>query len=156
MPDVGCVNVKQARALLWNAAWLQESENERKMEQGVAGDGEDKRRKAHSIELDSFCLAIIGPGGTGKTAVLKLTEALTTYFAGVATVKKLAPSNAAPRLLGGDTLRALCKLPFGSAQLTSKKGRLTKGKLCAHRRAWRTAIAAYLDEVSMISADQFL
>ena len=27
IPDIGMVNVKQARALLWNAAWLQEHMN---------------------------------------------------------------------------------------------------------------------------------
>ena len=27
IPDVGCINVKQARALLWNAVWLQEHMN---------------------------------------------------------------------------------------------------------------------------------
>ena len=27
-------------------------------------------------------MAIVGPGGTGKTAVLKVTEALTSYFTG--------------------------------------------------------------------------
>ena len=28
IPDVGTINVKQARAFLWNAAWLQEYMNE--------------------------------------------------------------------------------------------------------------------------------
>ena len=64
------------------------------------------------IASDNFCLAIMGPGGTGKTAVLRMIEALTVFFAGADTVQKLAPSNAAARLLGGDTLHALCKLPF--------------------------------------------
>ena len=97
-----------------------------------------------------------GPGGTGKTAVLKISEALTVFFAGADSVRKLAPSNAAARLLGGDTLHALCKLPFGKARLTSKKGRLAKPALELHRRKWRTAISAYLDEVSMIAADQLM
>ena len=105
--------------------------------------------------LNDFRLAIVGPGGTGKTAVLKITEALTSFFTGPDTVRKLAPSNAAARLLGGDTIHALCKLPFGNARLTSKKGRLTKGKLHQHRRAWSSTIAAYVDEVSMIASDQF-
>ena len=155
VPDVGCINVKQARAFLWNAAWLQEYKNRIKAEEG--GDVVCRLEKSTSefIDVDNFHLVIIGAGGTGKTAVLKLTEALISYFAGVDTVKKLAPSNAAARLLGGDTIHALCKLPFGNVRLTCKKGRLTKGKLCAHRRAWMSTIAAFLDEVSMISADQF-
>ena len=106
--------------------------------------------------FDDFALPIIGPGGTGKTAVLKVTEALTVFFAG-ATVQKLAPSNAAARLLGGDTIHSLCKLPFGTkTRLNSKRGRLTKNTLQDHRRKWMSSIAAYIDEISMIPADQFL
>ena len=72
-------------------------------------------------KFTDFCLAIVGPGGTGKTAVLKMAEALTVFFAGPDTMRKLAPSNAAARLLGGDTLHSLCKIPYGGARLTSKK-----------------------------------
>ena len=152
VPDVGRINVKQARAFLWNAAWLQESENKRRAEQnGVA----EVQSASASIDVDNFHLVIIGAGGTGKTAVLKLTEALITYFAGVDTVKKLAPSNAAARLFGGDTVHALCNLPSGNARLTCKRGRLTKGKLCALQRSWHSTIAAFLYDVSMISAAQF-
>ena len=104
----------------------------------------------------NFNLAIVGPGGTGKTAVLKVTEALINFFAGPETVQKLAPSNAAARLFGGDTIHAVCKLPFGKATLSSKTGRLTKPALTGLRRQWRNIIAAFLDEVSMIAADQFL
>jgi len=154
IPDVDCVNVKQARAFLWNAAWLQEFMNKKWHDEDVFAAAASC--KALPPMFADFCLAIVGPGGTGKTAVLKVTEALTVFFAGTETVKKLAPSNAAARLLGGDTIHALCKLPFGSVKLSSKKGRLTKAKLSLHRKAWSTTIAAYLDEVSMIAADQFL
>ena len=57
-----------------------------------------------------------------ETAVLEITEALTVFFIGKDTVQKLAPSNAAGRLLGGDILHALCQLPSGNARLISKKG----------------------------------
>ena len=107
-------------------------------------------------KFKDFGLAITGPGGTGKTAVLKMVEASTSFFAGPDTVRKLAPSNAAARLLGGDTLHSLCKLPFGGAKLSSKKGRLTKATLLRHRQTWERTIAAYLDEVSMVASDQFL
>ena len=50
----------------------------------------------------------------------------------------------------------MLKLPFGKATLTSKKGRLTKGTLSIHKRKWASSIAAYMDEISMVSADQFL
>ena len=46
-------------------------------------------------KFKDFTLIIIGPGGTGKTTVLKVVEALTIFFAGPETVRKLAPSNAA-------------------------------------------------------------
>ncbi len=115
------MNVKQARAFLWNAAWLQQHMIEVWItEDALPADAATPL----SLKFEQYCLAIMGPGGTGKTAVLKLPEALTIHFAGADTVRKLAPSNAAARLLGGDTLHALCKLPFGKANLRSKKGRL--------------------------------
>eukprot|EP00973_Karenia_brevis_P063790 8867127-Karenia_brevis.AAC.1 len=58
-----------------------------------------EKKDSDNKKLPDFCLAIIGPGGPGKTAVLKMTEALITYLAGPDTVQKLAPSNAAARLL---------------------------------------------------------
>ena len=91
-----------------------------------------------------------------KPLYSKVTEALITFFAGPETVRKLAPSNAAARLLGGDTIHALCKLPFGNARLRSKAGKLAAHTLRQHRKKWETAIACFLDEISMISADQFL
>ena len=151
--DLGQMNVKQARALLWNAAWLQEHmsvrwRNEGALQADLPGDG--------ARHFADFALAIMGPGGTGKTAVLKVVEALTVFFVGAETVRKLAPSNAAARLLGGDTMHSMCKLPFGKVTLASKRGRLTKNALKRHRKQWLTAVAAYLDELSMVSADQFL
>ena len=98
----------------------------------------------------------MGPGGTGKTAVLKTISALIDFFAGAASVHKLAPSNAAARLLGGDTLHALCKLPFGKSQLNSKKGRLAKTTLRRHQQKWKNVVAAFLDEISMVPGSQLL
>ena len=151
IPDIGCVNVKQAIAFLWHAAWLQDHMSCKWREEPHSMLCEDRRP-----HFDEFALAVMGPGGTGKTAILKLSEALTIFFAGPDTVRKLAPSNAAARLLNGDTLHSLLKLPFGGASLSSKRGRLTKGILTLHRKKWQRAIAAYVDELSMISADQFL
>jgi hypothetical protein len=155
IPDLGVINVKQARAFLWNAAWLQEYMNQLWRREAEFAPGtvvEDGRAEL----FKSFQLVIIGPGGTGKTAILKVTEALTIFFAGEDTVQKLAPSNAAARLLGGDTLHALCKLPFGQHTLTSKKGRLQNSKLQNLRKKWNRVIAAYIDEISMVPANQFL
>ena len=79
IPDVGRVNVKQGRAFLWNAAWLQEY-----MALRWRGNGELQAScvAKKTITADDYRLAIIGPGGTGKTAVLKLTEALITFLLG--------------------------------------------------------------------------
>ena len=149
IPDTGTVNVKQARAFLWNAAWLQEYMNKIWQDGAFPAASVRTPRQKTQEAFSTVRLAIIGPGGTGKTAVLKITEALTIFFAGSDTVQKLAPSNAAARLLGGDTINALCKLPFGNKCLSSKKGRLTKTTMAAHRSKWTTTIAAYLDEVSI-------
>ena len=107
IPKVGGINVKQAHAFLWSAAWLQEFMNKRWRADGAITT--DMRTDKWGV-LDTFGLAIMGPGGTGKTTVLRTVEALTEFFVGPDTVRKLAPSNAAARLLGGDTLHALCKL----------------------------------------------
>lgn len=151
VPGVGAINVKQARAFLWNAAWLQDYMNDEWRQQGLLSDVGSRGRK-----FQDFAVIIVGPGGTGKTAVLKITEALAAFFIDGDAVKKLAPSNAAARLLGGDTLHSLRKLPFGNARLTSKKGRLGATKLRSHRKLREDTVAAYMDEVSMISSDQLL
>ena len=151
--DLGRINVKQARAFLWNAVWLQEHKSlqwrsEGHIQSDLPGDGQSR--------LTDFGLALMGPGGIGKTAVLKVSEGLTTFFAGPETVRKMAPSNAAARILGGDTMHSLCKLPYGKVTLSSKRGRLSNAALGRHRKKWRGTLAAYIDELSMVSADQFL
>ena len=72
VPDLGVLNVKQARAFLWNAAWLQEYMNRRWPDEQYSCS--DALRPKIRQAFASLCLAIIGPGGTGKTAVLKLAE----------------------------------------------------------------------------------
>ena len=132
---------------MWNAAWLQEHMRSHWRENNTLLDD-----TGEPLRLQQFALAIVGAGGTGKTAILKSIEALTTFFAGPDTVRKLAPSNAAARLLHGDTLHSLCKLPFGNACLSSKRGRLSREALQNHRKQWRSVIAAYIDEVSTLSS----
>ncbi|CAK0855377.1 unnamed protein product [Prorocentrum cordatum] len=148
--DMERVNVKQARALLWNAAWLQDVMNRRWGFDEPTGPTATGRPSL----ADGFQLALMGPGGTGKTAVLRVVEAVICYFNGPDTVQKCAPSNSAARLLKGDTLRALCKLPFGNVTVTGKKGRLTRSVLEQHRDRWECALACFIDEVSMVAAAQ--
>ena len=59
VPDVGTINVKQARAFLWNAAWLQEHMNEKWREEKLFSEDFPKAPR-----IQHFALAIIGPGGT--------------------------------------------------------------------------------------------
>ena len=146
IPDVGIINVKQAHALLWNALWLQDLKN-------LEWFPNDEALNADSL-VHNFQLALLGPGGTGKTAVLRVTEALVIFFCGPDHVRKCAPSNAAARLLGGDTLHALCKLPFGNVSISGKRGTLTVPVLERMRKEWFNACACFIDEVSMISADR--
>ena len=66
IPDVGRINVKQARAFLWNAAWLQDYMITVWNEESTMN---SNRSRQPEKRFDDFCLAIVGPGGTGKTAV---------------------------------------------------------------------------------------
>ena len=95
---------------------------------------------------------LIGPGGTGKTSILKAAEALIDHFAGPESVRKCAISNTASRLLGGDTMHALCKLPREDLQQRASK--LTSSTLKQHRKRWHTAFAVFIDEISMVAPDQ--
>ena len=138
--DLDRVNVKQARAFLWNAAWLQEHKSlqwrsEGHIQSDLPGDGQSR--------FTDFGLALMGPGGTGKTAVLKVSKFLTTFFLGPETVRKMAPSNAAARLLGGDTIHSLCTLPYGKVTLSSKRGRLSTDALGRHSKKWRGTRSLY-------------
>ena len=63
IPDTGTINVKQARAFLWNAAWLQSHMTAK----WVAEDKlPDDVLDASSHSFEGYCLAIMGPGGTGQ------------------------------------------------------------------------------------------
>ena len=128
IPILNIINVKQARAFLWNALWLQDVMNH---EWGLAKADEDALSLANGFQL-----ALMGPGGTGKTAVLRVTEALITYFCGPDSVRKCAPTNAAARLIGGDTVHAACKLPFVDVPTSSSKARLRRAVLDRHRQEW--------------------
>ena len=64
-------------------------------------------------------------------------------------VRKCAISNTASRLLGGDTMHALCKLPRD--ELQQKASKLTNQPLKRHRERWCSAAAVFIDEISMVS-----
>ena len=95
-----------------------------------------------------------GPGGTGKSTVLLLVEALIDHFAGAGAVQKCAISNTAARLLGGDTLHAVCKLP--RLDLQERRGQLSPAVLKQLRGKWRQTEAVFIDEISMVAPEQLL
>ena len=66
---------------------------------------------------------------------------------------KAAPTNTAARLLGGDTVHALYKLPFGS--LLGRRAQLSSRVLKAFRKRWATVKAHAIDEISVLPPDKF-
>ena len=150
VPDTKTLNVKQGRALLYIACWLQG-----RMTAYWVDEGQLPKAILAEPEMQlwsDFAMVLIGPGGTGKTTVLKAAEALIDYFVGDESVRKCALSNTASRLLGGDTLHAMCKLP--REDLQQKQSRLTGQVLRKHRARWKSAAALFIDEISMVAPDQ--
>ena len=99
-------------------------------------------------------MALLGQGGTGKSTVLLLIEALIEYYAGPETVRKCAISNTAARLIGGDTLHAVCKLP--REDLQSRAGKLSLAVLSKLRQKWKNSWAFFIDEISMVAPEQLI
>ena len=142
-------NNEQSRALLCVAVWLQCRMSDIWAEDGTLEPSPYSSSASHVKEL---LMVLLGPGGTGKTTVLRVQEALIDHFAGPEAVRKCAISNTAARLLGGDAMHALCKLPpYG---LHGKRGRLSDAVLRNHRQKWDSAHAVFMDEVSMVGNAQ--
>ena len=79
-------------------------------------------------------------------------EALADKLFGPASLRKGAPSNTAARVLGGDTIHALCKLPLVGGFLTKKAGgHLSAPVMRAHKRRWLTARSLYLRDFRVFS-----
>ena len=149
IPDVGGINVKAARAFLSVAVWLQKRMLQFWYDEGSldASDVPEEHRRAFE-----FMQIIIGPGGSCKTTILKSAEALIDHFAGHESVRKCAISNTAARLVSGDTMHALCKLP--RTDLQQGQSRLTPDVIKKHRRRWAGAVAVFIDEVSIVADSQ--
>ncbi len=65
----------------------------------------------------------------------------------------MAPTNAAARLIGGDTAHALCKLPLESS--TNSRLRLGPKILYKFQHFWDQTVFAWHDEISMQSSTNF-
>jgi hypothetical protein len=143
IPGTKYVNVKQAIALLQYARWIQCCKTKEWQDQGQLLPATDQTSLAFQLRL-----VLIGAAGTGKSTVLRMVEALADKFFGPMSMRKGAPSNAAARLIGGDTIHALLTLPlFGD--LYGKQGHLTDPVKRTLRRKWKNARPTYLGELRM-------
>ena len=131
-------NVKQARALLLAATWLQTRLDHIH--------GIPPRGDASAVD---HVILITGGAGSGKTTVLLVIEKLYEHFLGSGCMLKAAPTNTAARLLHGDTLHAVHRLP---RHTLAHRGRLTAPVRARHRRMWESKIGHALDEISMTGA----
>jgi len=162
VPSTGAINVKQAHALLQAARWLQEKMSSKWIKTGelmsestsrTTSAGSSMKRSA-SIPVDAagvplLMMVITGGAGAGKTTTLTVIEALADHFIGTASVCKAAPTNTAARLLRGDTLHALYKLPLRS--LHGKRGKLSDRVLKQFRQKFKTVEVQILDEISVMA-----
>lgn len=135
----------QARALLLAASWLQRYLTQKRITDGLA--------PANTWQPSSFrnghIMLVLGGAGAGKTFLLLAVESLFQHFVGGGCIQKAAPTITAARLLGGNTLHALHRLP--RADLTSKFGKLSAVTLAKHRKAWANAVGHAADEIGMLS-----
>ena len=138
------LNVKQCRALLHWALWLQKKMSHQWVKAGQLA----AEPWASGAKPEPLRHVLIGGAGCGKTTTLLVIEALLDFFLGADSMRKAAPTNTAARLLRGDTVHALFKLPRGTLQ--SKGGKLSKLALKALRHRWQGSTAFAIDEISML------
>jgi hypothetical protein len=151
IPGTGCINVKQALTLLQFARWIQCCKTTEWEEAGLFFPVTDRPPLAYQLRL-----ILIGAAGTGKSTILRIVEALADKFFGPASVRKGAPSNAAARVLGGDTIHALCKIPFVGGLYGGARSYLSAPVLRAFKRRWLTARSLPRRELSVVKAKRFI
>ena len=130
--------MKQALTLLHFARWIQCCKTTEWEEAGLFFPEAGRPPLAYQLRL-----ILIGAAGTGKSTILRIVEALADKFFGPASVRKCAPSNAAARVVGGDTIHALCKLPFVGGLYGGAKSYLSVPVLRVFKERWRTAKFIY-------------
>ena len=138
-------NVKQVRAFLLAAFWLQTT----LIEDAVRRNELPPSALGSSRTPPPTHLVVVGGAGSGKTTVLLVIDKFFQYYFGPQTTQKSAPTITAARLIGGNTIHALYKLPRG--RLSSKDGRLSSTTTARLRRTWRHARCQSVDEISMAS-----
>jgi len=136
------LNIKQCRAVLHWAWWLQQKMSQKWLDEEVVGNAPFR------IAPFVLCHVLTGGAGSGKTTTLRVVEALLDFFLGSESLMKSAPTNTAARLLNGDTTHATYKLPRGS--LLCKRAQLSTAVLRQLRRRWASASAHAIDEISVL------
>ena len=151
VPLTGKANVKQSRALLHIAAWLQTFMSQSWTENGNLCP-HPATESAQWQKLLRLMMALMGPAGTGKTTVVKVSLALCEHFLGDDSTVKSAPTNTAARLFGGDTCHSWWKLPPKS--LRGKNKFLSRSVLEQHQQRWKNKSIEFIDEISMHAPEQ--
>ena len=136
------INIKQGRALLHWAWWLQRDMSQKWVADGLLPPA------PWTVAATPLFHVLIGGAGTGKTTTQHVINALIECFHGADSVKKSAPTNTAARLGGGDTTHAVYKLPRGT--LLGRRGKLSPHVLAALRKCWRPIRAQSIDEISFL------
>ncbi|CAE7035535.1 PIF1 [Symbiodinium sp. CCMP2592] len=93
-------------------------------------------------------LVLLGGAGIGKTHLILTIETLFQHFCGPGCMKKGAPTITAARILGGNTIHALHRLPRG--HLTDRRSRLSSLAIAKLRHEWQNVVGHVADEVGMI------
>eukprot|EP00435_Cladocopium_sp_Y103_P008727 s3817_g2.t1 len=142
--------ILQARALLLAALWLQRHVTQKHIAQDLMP--ADTWVPKLPAPINDNVMVVVGGAGAGKTYLLLVVESLFQHFLGCGCLRKGAPTNTASRLLGGNTLHALHRLPRGN--LLDKRARLKAETLARHRKEWSEVTGHAADEVGMLSPKQ--
>ena len=103
-----------------------------------------------SVTEPDGLFALIGPGGTGKSHVVLNCRSLAEHFFGSPTaVRSCAVSNTAARLIGGNTVHALFKLPS-----VDSRRQLSTTAIAQLRDVWTDTYCVAWDEISMAASVQ--
>ena len=136
----------KARALLLASTWLQHYLTKTRVDAGLLP---PETWKPSLPTNHGNTMLVLGGAGAGKTHLLLVVEKLYCHYLGPDCVRKAAPTITAARLLGGNTLHALRKLP--RTNLSEKRARMSAATLAKHRKAWIGVVGHAADECGMLS-----
>lgn len=108
----------------------------------------DKQRKALTLLQEGQSVFLTGPGGVGKTAVLK--SFISNACVNVAVTSTTGTS---ALLLNGTTLHSFLGIGLGTANVTKLVELITRQRWLLNR--WRLVECLIIDEISMMHPDLF-